>query len=85
MLATVGFKIYPSVQPTELIQKFVQVMDMIQEFAHIPSEVRAYIQAKAMYFTFLIQCQEDSECSAEEVAAASVYIAMKIVEKKTKA
>jgi len=37
-----------------------------------------------MYFCFLIQCHRDVDYTASEMATASLYIAMKMIEKKTK-
>jgi hypothetical protein len=57
-------------------------MQQVPELQSLTPECQSQIIAKAMYFSFLIQCRSNGEYTPQEIATASVYIAMKIVEKK---
>jgi len=40
VLATIGFKIYPAVLPTEIISKFMLQIEDLQDFSCIPASNR---------------------------------------------
>lgn len=84
ILATVQFKIYPTVQASELVQKVSFLMQQVPELQSLTPECQSQIIAKAMYFSFLVQCRSNDEFTPQEIASASIYIAMKVIEKKMK-